>query len=309
MRTLTLLTCITLLALPLTGCVGNMGELKDKLTGASAEPAPETPPVDTPPGTDPVDDAEKVARAPVARMKVFGENGALLFASTFLAEDGKAPVSADPKSKLTVNAGESAALEPGATLATYEWTFGEQKATGRQATIEMFADPGLAPLKLVVTDSNGAKDEQNLTLAIMPEPFEVALDLQTGQLAGASNPVDGSPVAGETATIAFDVAHEIDGKMVTAQRMTVVVSPDLECDVAVELKGPDGASLGVKDDGGAADLSQTESYGIDAPAVGAWTLDVSPFTCADPDGVPVEVTVTYIQVIEGLDGHGGHAGH
>lgn len=304
MQARTLLLSLALLALPTAGCIENMRDLKDRLGGGEDEPV-QPAAVDEEVPDAPAPNATKVRKAPVARMEVYAAGGALVYKSSFLGDNASAPVARPAKEGLTLSAGESEALEPGATLVAFAWTFAGATVGGRQATVAMPEAPGAYPLVFTVTDSHGLTDAQSLVLAVAPQPFDVVLDLQTTTVAGAT--VEGEQ-HGETGTAAFDVVSEIDGKPVKATAAKVVASPDLHCDVALEVLGPDGASLGRVDDNGVSTADETETISLTAPAAGAYAVEASPFHCVAQEGVPVTVTVTYVEVVTGLpdDGHGAH---
>ncbi len=74
-----------------------------------------------------------------------------------------------------VMAGESANLSAGSsiaengTLASYEWSIGEQSATGETASVS-FDSPGERTVNLTVTDENGLRDTVTKTLVVNDRP-------------------------------------------------------------------------------------------------------------------------------------------
>jgi hypothetical protein len=304
MRSLALFLAVAL-ALATSGCIANMADLKDRIGGDEAvEPAAV---VDTPTApTTPVENTTKALKAPVARITVFGGNGALVYKATFQADDAAELVFVDAKSKLSLIAGESEALEPGATLTGFAWTLaGKPVEGGRQASAEV-GEAGLYPLTLTVTDSNGQKDTQNVTLAVAPEAYDVVIELLSGPIAGA----EGAPLA---ESLAFTLAADESKGTSIVQKVVIVAAPDPGLDAAIEVLDAEGTSVGTADNAGHTDLDQTETIELGGIALGDYTVSISPFAGADPDGVPVTITVTYMPIIAGLndsgDAHGGHAGH
>lgn len=285
-------------ALSLAGCIQNMGDFKDRFGATTDEPleSTDTPVTPTAP-TTPVGNATPPA-PPVARISVFGANGALVYKATFTAEDPADVVYVEEKSKLLLNAADSEAVERGATLTAYAWSLnGKLLEGGRNATVEV-GEAGLYTLSLVVTDSKGSKDNQTLKLGVAPKPFEVVTELVTAPVVGAEG-------QGQGATLAFELAAAGD-KPATVQSVTFEASPGASCDIILDVLDPEGESLGSKDGGS---FGESETLAAGALAYGAYSIVVSPFVCAAPDGVPVTVTVVYLPTVEGLatDEHGGHA--
>src|SRR5439155_18951211 len=92
------------------------------------------------------------AKPPVARITVFGAGGALLFKSSFVAEDVTAPILVNAGDNLTLIASDSEALV--GTLASYAWDVAGKSAAGTKATAS-WSEPGVYPIRLSVTDSQG----------------------------------------------------------------------------------------------------------------------------------------------------------
>lgn len=288
------------LALALTGCIQNMTDLKDRL--GAEEPVVPAAVDDTTPAVEPATSEEppKVTKPPVARITIFGANGALVFKSTFQADDVADLVFVEEKTKLNLIASDSETLEPGATLTSFAWTLNAKPIEGaRQATLET-GEAGLYLVALVVTDSHGKTDSQTVKLAVAPKPIDIVTDLVTGPVAGA----EGEGVPGEASFDLTLAAAGVPNAMIT--KVKFVAASPTTCDAILDVVGPDGTSLGAKDDAGPGSAETIETGAL---AEGAYSIRVAPFACAAPDGVPVSVTVTYLQMIEGLehgDGHGGH---
>ena len=291
------------LAVVSTGCIQNMAELKDRI-GAD-EPVEPAAVVDTPAKPTPaVENTTKPLKAPVARITVFAANGALVYKSPFQADDGAELIFVEAKTTLNLIAGDSEALEAGATLTGFAWTLAGKPVEGaRQASAEV-GEAGLYPLTLTVTDSNGQKDTQSVKLAVAPEAYDVTIELMSGPIAGA----EGAPLA---ETLAFTLAADESKGPSMVQKVVIVAKPDLGLDAAIEVLNADGESMGSADSAGHDSLDQTETIELGAVALGDYAVSVTPFAGADPDGVPVTIIVTYMPIIAGLndtgDGHGGHA--
>lgn len=290
MKTPTLLVVLLLATLPLAGCVQNMRDLKERVGAAEQELEPAT--------VDPLPEETNnttVLRPPVARIGVFGSNGALVYKATFQADNETAPVYVKEGSNLTLTAADSETLEPGATLASYAWAVAGKTMEGRQVQVEV-GEPALYPVQLTVTDSNGETDVQTMTLAVAPTPFEVKTTLTTGPIVGA----DGE---GVPATLTHEVSDTVEEKKHKIVSVAVSSKGGTTCDTILTVAPPEGDAMGPQDSGG----DETITF-MDAPA-GAYAITVSGFACAAPQGIPVEVVVTYLLLVEGLegDGHGGHA--
>jgi hypothetical protein len=291
MRTLLALAFALALALPLTGCIQNAKDLKDKLGAGDAGTALSNASI-------PVNITKANASAhlpPVARIAVYGQNGALLYKATFVAENATAPLAIDADANLTFVATDSEAFG-GATL-TYAWSLAGKAATGSKA-IASWSSPGLYPIVLTVTDSSGLADEQSITLAIPPKPFDVTKNVTTSQVAGVLG-------MGQAGTAKFDVALADAGMPATLQGVKVVVAARDTCDVVLSVKDKDGKAVGASDKGG---IGTAESADLGAIPEGSYDIEVtSGDPCVEADGVPVSVVLTFVPILDGLSGV--HAGH
>lgn len=301
-KTTTLLLVGLLAALPLAGCIENMQDLKDRL--GTEEGGEQTTPASTT-EADLNETAADVAtnatanatKPPVARITVFGAAGALIYKSSFEAADPADPIPVKAPVTLQLLGSDSEALEPGATIADYSWDFAGMAMTGAKVEHEL-TEPGMYNLSLTVKDSKGATDTHNVSIAVAPEPFDVVLDLVTG-------PVVGAEEQGLSGSASFDITDVVDEKSVTAQQVVITTKRDASCaDMSLYITAPDGTETKV-DDAFIGDEKTT----ITLPAVGTWGLAVSPYTCVAPQGVKLQVTITYLQNVEGVeaDAHGGHA--
>lgn len=278
------------LSLSFTGCIANMAEFKDKV-GATREetitpaetvepPAQESPPV-----------APVVHKAPVARITIFGTNGALVYKSTFAAEDPAVAVMVEEKSNLSLIASDSEALENGATITGFAWTLNGKPLVGaRQANTDL-PSAGIYTLSLTVTDSNGKTDAQSVKLAVAPSPIDIVTELTTGPVAGASG-------EGQAGTASFELKADGAGVVATIQKMSIVASSPATCDIMLEVTTPDGTVISKDDTGTAA----AESAEFPSAAEGAYGLRALPFACVAPEGITITVTVTYLPIVPGFDG-------
>lgn len=305
MNRIALLVILTLVAGSFAGCIENMRDLKDRVGGSDepVQPAAQKDAVTPTPTKDDVPVVNRTTKPPVARIGIYGAGGALVFQSSFIGEDGKSPIFLEPKTGVTFNAAESAAIETGAKIEKYTWSFAGKTFEGRQASAEMPEEPGLYPVSLVVVDSHGKSDTQNVTLGIDAKPFDVVTELVTGQVVGVT--VEDQH-QGESVTVDFAIEETIDGKAVTTKAVKVTTDPGDTCDVILEVLAPDGTSLGSVDKNGPTTLRNDETLAFEHLMPGAYKVRISPYNCADTDGVPVTVVATYVQVIAGMEG-GAHA--
>lgn len=299
-KTLTLVTAVVL-ALTSSGCIANMGDLRDNVSAAeenltsAAIDATEATTAQTSPRPN-----ETVKLPPVARMAVFGSNGALIFKSNFQAESPAEIVRVDQDATLNFIAGDSEAIERGATITGFAWSLSGKPIEGAgQATVTL-AEAGIQVVKLVVTDSNGKTDDVSLKLGVAPKPVEIVTELLTGPVAGASG-------LGNAGEVTFDLTLAAAGVPAVITSVKFVASPPASCDAILTVVDSEGEEVGSVDNTG---NGEAETVSAGALAEGAYLITVGPFACAAPDGVPVSVTVIYTPVIEGLEAdHGEHGGH
>lgn len=227
---------------------------------------------------------------PVARISIFGENGALLYKTNFKAEDSTEILRVDQDAKLNLIASDSEAVERGATLSGFAWTLsGKPIEGGRQATL-LAETAGTHVLTLTVTDSNGKSDTQSVNLGIAPKPFVVETQLVTGPVAGAGG-------GGQAAELKFDVSLEPAGVPANITSMSVTVTPPAACDVILTVNDPEGAELGSQDTGS---FGEEETVTTSELVEGTYGIVVGPYACAAPDGMPVLVRVEYVPIVEAL---------
>lgn len=292
---------IPLLALALlsTGCIANMTDLKDKVQPGATQDVDE-----------PLDAAALATNAtnltpPVARIQVFGANNALLYAADFKADNVTRPLVVPAGVELTFLSGESAAVAPGARITNVSWSVNGKTLATPKATATL-PGPGLYPLVLTVTDTQGATDQQRVALGVMPEPFDVTTNLTAGQMAGANGQGQGS-------RLAFDLSTSAAGKPATIQGVRVVALPPLSCDAALALLDGEGNPLAEADDADATTGDQAETIDAGKLPEGGYAIQLAPASaCLAHEGFPVQVVVTFLEIVPGLtdaggDGHGGHA--
>lgn len=274
------------LALAFAGCIQNMGDLKERL-GTTAEEPVEPAAVTEEPAAPPAVNTT-APKPPVARITVFGPNGALIYKSTFTAEDPEAMVFVEESARLSLNGGDSEALETGATVTEFAWTLNGKPIEGDRAASVEVGEAGLYTLELVITDSVGSTDNQTLKLAVAPKPFEVVTELTTEPVAGAEGQ--------GAASLPFTLALPGD-KPATVQSVTFEARPGASCDAILEVLDSEGTSLGSEDSDG---FGGAETIEAGALPLGDYTITVSPFACVAPEGVPVRIVVVYLPTIEGL---------
>lgn len=290
-----ILPILLALGLATTGCVANMADLKGTLDPASVETAVRD-------AGDLVENATNRSAPPVARITVFGENNALVYKASFAAEDVSSPIFVAESVEVVLLASDSAAVEPGATLVSFAWTLPRANANGTRASAT-FDAPGLYPVTLKVTDSNGNTDTQTVVLAVAPQPFEVFMNMTTGQLVGAGG-------QGQPARLAFSLTTEAAGIPATIQNVKVVATPPASCDATLRLLDSEGEPLAEANDADAASGAQTETIDAGALPEGGYAIEVVPEACVAQGGVDVQVIVTYLALVPDLgEGHGEGHGH
>lgn len=295
MKTPTLLVLAILLVGTLSGCVENVRDLKNKI-GADDGGEELVPQSVAPTNTTNVTNASH--KAPVARLAIYGQNGALVYKATFVGEDVAGPVVIEAGVNLTLVGTDSEALA-GATLTRYAWSIAGSPATGTKAAAT-FSEPGVYPIVLTVTDSNGMTDSQTVVLGIAPEPFDVSKNVTVSQVVGVLS-------AGQEGSGAFEITIA-DAKMpATIQQVTVTVLDALTCDFVVSVFDAEENVVGKADDGG---LGSAETVTIPAASEGTYKVVAMPgdLCVTPPEGLTATVTTTFLPIIPGFAGGDGH-GH
>lgn len=294
------LTLTLALALALTGCISNMGDLKERLGNDEPEEEPVAPAATQTPAAT-TNETAKVTKAPVARIAIFGANGALVFKSTFQADDPAEMIFVEEKATLNLIASDSEAIEPGATITGFAWTLnGKAVGNARQANVEV-GEAGLYAVVLTVTDSHGKADAQSLKLAVAPTPIEVVTELVTDAVVGAEG-------EGQGGSATFSLALADAGVPATITSVSFKTAPPSTCDVVIDVTGPDGESVGSDDSGSLGGADEVLTGPI---AEGDYAIALTPLGCVAPEGVPITVTVTFLPIVEELAAGAGHgdAGH
>lgn len=231
-------------------------------------------------------------KPPVARITALGTGGALVYKSTFVAEDVASPILVDAGENLTLVAGDPEALE--GKLTAYAWDLAGKSATGPKAVIS-WSDPGLYRVRLMVTDSNGLTDDQTVAFGIAPPPFGVTQNQTSAQVVGAN--AQGRPV-GQAASVKFDVAAAHAGKpafLVGVKFATIAVD---SCDVDVEIVDKDGKTVAKASKGG---IGAAEKLDLGALAEGTYTARLAPGdACVARDGIKVSVIETFVPLVNGV---------
>jgi hypothetical protein len=281
MRVLPLLV-IALLAAPLAGCIQNVADLKDKLTGAKQDLQQASAQLNA--TSQQMHDALADAKPPVARITVFGANGALLFKSSFVGEDVTTPVPIEAGAALTLIGTDSEAIQGGATVASYAWSLAGVPAAGPRAGAA-WNESGKYPVTLMVTDSNGKTDNQTVVLAIFPKPFDVVLNQTTGAIVGAMG-------AGQDADAKFDVKLSYAKRPAAVQAVTVSTPALDACDVVLTVTDKDGKAVGKSDKGG---VGAGEAAVMGALPEGTYSVHVGiGDACVAKDGVVVKIAITFL---------------
>ena len=289
MRSSAFLALAFALALALGGCIENMRDLKSRLDSNGGGPL-QTASVT--PSPAPGDASAPAGKPPVARITIFGAAGALVYKSSFVAEDITAPILVNAGDNLTLMASDSEALV--GTLASYSWDIAGRSATGTKATAS-WKEPGVYPIRLMVTDSNGLTDNQTVTLGIAPPPFTVTQNQTSGQMAGAN--VQGQ-VVGSSASVKFDVAVAHAGKPAVLMGVKLATTAIDSCDADVEVVDKDGKSVAKASSGG---VGAAETLDLGILPEGTYTVKLTPGdACAAKDGVRVSFTETFIPLVNGV---------
>lgn len=298
-NTKVLMVVLALVALPMAGCIENMDDLKDKIQGAQTGDPIEQQTTNTTDGDldlegNVTDNSTTEYKPPVARITVFAEGGALAYRASFVAENQTEPIIVQGGT-FTFVAADSEAVDPRAELTTFEWDINGEAKEGRK-TEATITEPGVYMIVLKVTDSKGSVDDQMIHLGIVPEPFTETFEMSGG-------PVLGLEEAGAHAAVGtnpFTVLAEKDGKTLKAQSLSVRIASARPSDLILKVTDPSGTET--QDD----DLPGTlESISIDSPAAGEWVAEVRAYA-GGTDTYTLEVSITYVQVVEGLGGD-GHA--
>lgn len=284
------------LTLALGGCIQNMSDLKTRLS-ADDEAKLQSASV-TPAAGDELTPPDEDAKAPVARITIFGAGGVLLFKSTFVAEDLLSPLLVAPGENLTIMASDSEALE--GKLTDHAWDLAGTRVTGSKAAAS-WTEPGVYPVRLVVTSENGLTDAQIVTLGIAPPAFNVTQNQTSAQIVGAT--VDGKPV-GNDASVKFDVATAHAGKPAYLASVRLATVAADSCDVDVEVLDKDAKSIAR---GAAGGLGAAERIELGKLPEGTYTVKLTPGdACVARDGIRVSITETFVPLVDGVLLMAGH---
>lgn len=202
------LIAIALLVAPLAGCIENMSDLRERISGSSTEVQP--------PMNETLKNATKNATKkvlPVARIDLFEKGGAKVFGSDFVAADAKIETTILGGKELSFVGSQSEALAPGAAIASHEWTFGDGASAKGSTVSHAYAETGgVFKVALKVTDSKGNVDTQRLELAVMPV-LVVTNETLKGQIAAGFQGLNPGDQGLDRATHTFTiVAMGDDGR-------------------------------------------------------------------------------------------------
>lgn len=167
--------------------------------------------------------ATVAAKPPVARMQVY--QGALVFESNFVADNTTAGATVKGGEAVNFLGSASEAVDKTATIAKWEWSFGDgQSASGRSVSHTFGDTGGIVRVALKVTDSHGLWDDLVLTLGVTPtKTFNVTIDLG-GALAGPSV-LGAAPGGGETAAHPFPIEATMQGLPVVVDTIKLTITP------------------------------------------------------------------------------------
>ena len=139
---LAILVGTLVVAAGLAGCVENVQDLKDAVTGAETLDTASTDATgtDAQAGLPPATSGVAAPKPPVARIGVFGADGAIVFKSSFAADETKVDTLLSGGDTVTFSAADSEAVGAGATLTSYAWTVASF-STGATSAPKAAADP------------------------------------------------------------------------------------------------------------------------------------------------------------------------
>ncbi len=292
-----LLTLLIAVAVPATGCMDTLKEamggevVGDENVGQSSTNMTDNlnkTKLPTATGAN----ATETFKPPVARITVFGASGALVYKADFVAANDTSNGIVTEVGTHSFLASDSEAVDGRARLEKFTWTIDGMKMTGRKIDHD-FADPGVHMVSLTVEDSLGSKDEQMLHLSIMPQPFDVVTTGTGSTILNANCNADGEG-NGVTEIV---VPAQVDGKTVTLQGMVVTFAetPLVTSDYDTFLYNAEGTQIAAGANGGGVD-------GLTAGALSAGTYTLVVVNCLGiPGDYVVEITSTYLEVVEGLD--------
>lgn len=321
---LALLASAVLLAASLAGCVENVQDLKDRVTGLD-EPV-DTASTDTADGTGQVGlpaASDGVAKPPVARISVFGSDGAIVFKSSFAADETQLATLLTGGDTLTFSAADSEAVDPKATLAGYAWTVtsfsgatavghashgdaasttaekddahaghasAAEPATGASLQHTFPEDGGVFLVTLTVKDSLGATDAMALKIGVNPAPITRSVTFKGTIQAGTGHNVPSAvPVTVDASSHVFNVTGTVNDLPAMPALATLVLKGmgPTALDLDLDVIDPTGAAAGSSRGG-----SSDEKIDLVMPMVGDWTAIVSANVGVAAD-YELLVTVTY----------------
>lgn len=233
-------------------------------------------------------DIQIATKNPVARMEVYDARNARVFETDFIAESPKRYAVAQGPN-ITFQASGSEAVEKGAALSKFEWTFGDGTTAEGPTVSHLYPlSGGKFTARLMVTDSNGVSDSQTVKLALAPGIL-TAKQRFDGTITGAypsscTTSTTGSGM--KTHTLPIEAGQTPDGTPADLIRVQVnlyaVGNPHAGANINLRVLNHADQSMGTSESSGT-----TEEVGRDfSPGTaesGDWTLEVKPCAAYDLD--------------------------
>lgn len=238
---LLLAASLLLAGLSTAGCLATFADV----TGQKAPAAAEDDDGKVDPQT--VKDDQRLApvgKPPVARIRLTGDDGAVLHASPAPDAVTTAVCLVVPQGNLTFSAADST---PGdnATLTAYEWTLTPGGARAGKTFTIPYHGPGGLTVGLKVKDSRGATAARSLCLTTQPQAFSAQFTF-TGALDAGIKGVDAFPPKAHP----FTLPASRDGWAVRVTSLTLTLATgNATADFALRLADGSGTALGDADNG------------------------------------------------------------
>jgi len=209
-------------AVALAGCINAPGAKKT-----------DNEPLVNPPTTDPGNHTTNVTdlKPPVARMQVFNATGALVFESDFVASDAQAKAPVEGGLPIRFVGSNSEAVDKTATIAAWEWDFGDGgKAAGRSVEHSFTDTGGVFNVSLRVKDSNNLTDVLHVTLGATATRMFSATQAFDGTMTlglplGLVGLDDLDPLGIRTASHAFSVVGQMENLPVMFHHGNITITP------------------------------------------------------------------------------------
>lgn len=246
------------------------------IAGCTSSPQPQEPLDDT--GL--VDDLGSAAnnttiqyKPPVARMQVFDVDGALVYESNFVAENVTAPAPVQGGGPVTFLASLSEAVDKTASLARWDWDFGDGSTASGRGVSHAFRDTGgVFRVTLTVVDTHGLADQQTVTLgALATRTFNETLAFAGSLQAGSLGNVNQDGV--DTMRHALELASEVEGFPVVVESLSLTLTPnEPTSDFDLYLLDAEGEELASSASGPAPGGTESIELGEGEVGAGAYTV-------------------------------------